>query len=312
MQAKHLRIGLGCGAILLAACALTGAQDLPFEPHHNAGESVTGAFEGWFANPDGTYSLLVGYYNRNLKNAVDIPIGPNNRIEPGGPDLGQPTHFVPGRNWGMFTVKVPKNFGTQRLRWTVVANGKPTVIPLDIQDVYEVSPFVDATGDTPPFIGFSDGGPFLNGPREISESLSGTVGTPVPLTAWVADDAKATLSGGGGGGGAPGGRGRPKLEPVTVRWTLFRGPGTVTFDNAEPVVQKLPLKVTPPGTVFTGKVTNTATFSAPGEYVLDLQAYDASTQIGNGGFQCCWSDAKVKISVKAGAAGQGGSESASR
>ena len=296
---------------MLAACALAAAQDLPFEPHHNSGESITGAFEGWFPNSDGTYSLLVGYYNRNLKNAVDVPIGPNNRIEPGGPDHGQPTHFIPGRNWGMFTVTVPKDFGTQRLRWTVTVNGKPTVIPLDILDVYQVSPFVDATGDTPPFIGFSDGGPFLNGPREISETVTGTVGTPVPLTAWVADDAKSTLSDGGGGGGG-GGRGRAKHEPVTVRWTMFRGPAAVTFDNAAPIVEKLPLKVTPAGTVFTGKVTNTATFSKPGEYELDLQAYDASTQNGNGGFQCCWSDAKVKVSIKGAEAGQSGRESAAR
>ena len=40
---------------------------------------------------------------------LDIPIGPNNRIEPGGPDMGQPTHFLPGRQWGMFTVPVPKD-----------------------------------------------------------------------------------------------------------------------------------------------------------------------------------------------------------
>ena len=294
---------------MLAAGALAGSQDLPFEPHHDSGESITGSFEGWFSNPDGTYSLLVGYYNRNLKHPIDIPIGPNNRIEPGGPDRGQPTHFVPGRNWGMFTVKVPKDFGTQRLRWTVVANGKSTVIPLDIQDVYEVSPFVDATGNTPPFVGFSDNGPFLNGPREISESITGTVGSPVPLTAWVADDAKPTLSGGGGGGT---GRAQKKLEPVTVRWTMYRGPATVAFDNAEPIVQNLPLKLTPPGTVFTGRVTNTVTFAEPGEYMLDLQAYDASTQIGNGGFQCCWSDAKVKVVVKAGGGEQARRESAAR
>ena len=194
-----------------------------------------------------------------------------------GQITGNPRTSFRGRNWGMFTVKVPKDFGAQRLRWTVSVNGKPTVIPLDILDVYQVSPFVDATGDMPPFIGFSDSGPFLNGPREISESITGTVGTPVPLTAWVADDAKATLSdGGGGGGGRPG---RPKHEPVTVRWTMFRGPAPVTFDNAEPIVEKLPLKATPPSTVFTGKVANTVTFTQPGEYVLDLQAYDAARRM---------------------------------
>ncbi len=67
---------------------------------HDAGASVTGAFEGWYKNADGTFSLLLGYYNRNRNQEVDLPVGPNNRIEPGGPDRGQPTHFLPGRGWG--------------------------------------------------------------------------------------------------------------------------------------------------------------------------------------------------------------------
>src|SRR6516165_9640042 len=74
-----------------AFCALLHAQTLPLEPVHENGASITGAFEGWFKNPDGTFSLLLGYYNRNQKQDLDVPIGPNNRIEPGGPDRGQPT-----------------------------------------------------------------------------------------------------------------------------------------------------------------------------------------------------------------------------
>ena len=76
---------------------------------------MTPAFEGWFRNPDGSFSLLVGYYNRNQAQELDVPIGADNRIEPGGPDLGQPTHFRIGRQWGMFVLKVPSNFGQQRL-----------------------------------------------------------------------------------------------------------------------------------------------------------------------------------------------------
>src|SRR5262245_66414614 len=64
------------------------------------GSSVTGAFEGWYYNKDGSISLLLGYFNRNTKQEFDIQPGPNNRIEPGGPDQGQPTHFATGRNWG--------------------------------------------------------------------------------------------------------------------------------------------------------------------------------------------------------------------
>src|SRR5689334_24125627 len=106
--------------ILAAAPLLVHAQALPFEPQHEAGTSVTGAFEGWFKNPDGSFSLLLGYYNRNRKQEVDVPIGPNNRIEPGGPDRGQPTHFMPGRGWGLFVVTVPPDFGEKKITWTLV------------------------------------------------------------------------------------------------------------------------------------------------------------------------------------------------
>src|SRR5262245_30517888 len=101
------------GWVLGGAMSLSG--QLPMEPVREKGQSITGAFEGWYQNPDGTFSLLVGYFNRNSKEVLDIPVGPNNRIEPGGPDQGQPTHFQPRRHWGVFTVTVPKDFGNKRL-----------------------------------------------------------------------------------------------------------------------------------------------------------------------------------------------------
>ena len=72
--------------------ALLAAQNLPLEPVHESGASITGAFEGWFTNPDGSFSLLLGYFNRNAKQEVDIPVGLDNRIEPGGPDQGLERH----------------------------------------------------------------------------------------------------------------------------------------------------------------------------------------------------------------------------
>ena len=71
------------------------------------GSSVTPAYEGWYHDRDGSVRFLVGYYNRNTKQEFDIPAGPDNRIEPGEPDQGQPTHFDTGRQWGVFTLKVP-------------------------------------------------------------------------------------------------------------------------------------------------------------------------------------------------------------
>ena len=101
---------------VLLTAASSARQSLPLEPPKDAGMGITPAFEGWYPNEDGTFTLLIGYFNRNAKQTLDIPIGPNNRIEPGGPDMGQPTYFGVRRNWGVFAITVPKDFGsTKRL-----------------------------------------------------------------------------------------------------------------------------------------------------------------------------------------------------
>ena len=49
---------------IVSAVAQSQAPVLPLGPNKNAGEAVTAAFEGWFYRPDGSISLLVGYFNR--------------------------------------------------------------------------------------------------------------------------------------------------------------------------------------------------------------------------------------------------------
>src|SRR5579862_4887480 len=147
--------------MILAGDAGLSAQQLRTGPPHDSGQSVTGAFEGWFHNEDGTFSLLFGYFNRNLKQQLDIPIGAANRIDPGGPDQGQPTHFLPRRQWGVFTVTVPKDFGSNQVTWTLTANGATTSVPGNLNPLWELSPFRDANGNTPPWIGFAPTGPFV-------------------------------------------------------------------------------------------------------------------------------------------------------
>jgi hypothetical protein len=267
--------------VALPSCAQT---HLPLEPLHDSGQSVTGAFEGWFKNPDGTFSLLFGYFNRNLKEELDIPVGPNNRIEPGGPDQGQPTHFLPRRHWGVFTVTVPKDFGEQKLTWTLVANGQSTVVPGSLNPLWELSPFFDVgLGNTPPVISFEQGGLSVQGPRPITATRATKAGNPLTLTLWVADDAKTY----------PGAK-PPDTPPVTLTWTKFRGPGTVTFANAKPEVKKIEGKTT---AAFSGQATTTAAFSEPGEYILEVTANDWSGE-GGRGFQCCWTNALLKVAVQ--------------
>ena len=105
---------LAAGVALAVSLVVPVAAQLPLPAIKDSGEAIYPAFEGWYPNPDGSYNLLLGYYNRNQKQTLDIPVGPNNRIEPGGPDMGQPTYFQSRRGWGVFTIKVPKDFGSEK------------------------------------------------------------------------------------------------------------------------------------------------------------------------------------------------------
>jgi hypothetical protein len=275
-------------ALAFAGEMLICGQTLPFEPLHDSGQSITGAFEGWFKNPDGRFSLLLGYYNRNQKEELDIRVGPNNRIEPGGPDHGQPTHFLAGRQWGMFAVKVPPDFGEKKITWTIVANGKTTVIPASLKPDYEISPFVEAAvGNTPPVLAFAVDGPSVQGPQGLRVERKTKAGSPLELTVWVSDDAKLTTTSGA----------RPKNlgPPVTLRWSKYRGPGEVRFEKADPEVEAT--KSAKAGAGFSGKATTTVVFSEPGHYALHVVANDYSGE-GGGGFQCCWTTARVDVSVE--------------
>jgi hypothetical protein len=274
-------------AIFIAATLALpiAAAQLPQEPAHQTGAGVTGAFEGWFRNPDGTYTLLFGYYNRNRQEEVDIPIGPQNQIEPGGPDRGQPTHFITGRDWGLFTINVPADFGQKKLTWTLSVNGQVTSIPASLKTEWELSPLVEAAvGNTPPVLSFEEKGPFAQGPIAVKAERTAKVGVPLSITTWVSDDAKFTSNSGA----------RPKNlpAPVTIRWSVFRGVAPVKFSADRPAVEKLER----PGIAFAGKATTSATFSAPGDYILRIVANDYSGD-GGGGFQCCWTNGQVKVSV---------------
>ena len=90
---------------------------------YSKGQSVSPSYEGWTPNEDGSFTLYFGYMNSNWLEEFDVPIGPDNAIEPGGPDRGQPTHFYPRRNPLLFTIRVPKDFGEKELIWTLTTNG---------------------------------------------------------------------------------------------------------------------------------------------------------------------------------------------
>ena len=176
---------------------------LPMGPARERGASVTPAYEGWYRNDDGSFSMLIGYYNRNSKEALTIPVGPNNKIEPGDPDQGQPTFFEMGRQWGVFVIKVPKDFGDKVIRWTIVANGETQSVPFTLNKGYPITPFKElGMGNQPPTLWFGEGGAKVTGPPVgVAGSFSGVVNQPVAITFFAEDvkekDSKACQRGHG-------------------------------------------------------------------------------------------------------------------
>jgi hypothetical protein len=110
-------------AALVTLVCLTGAgAQTRFT--YSSGQVVSPAYEGWRTEADGSVTMVFGYMNQNWLEEFDIPVGPDNVIEPGGPDQGQPTHFYPRRNPFLFTIHVARDFGDKELIWTLKTNGK--------------------------------------------------------------------------------------------------------------------------------------------------------------------------------------------
>ena len=111
-------------AVILGVQEIT-AQRNAGRRSYATGQEVVPAYEGWEQNDDGSFNLVFGTMNRNWEEELHIPIGPHNHIEPGGPDQGQPTHFLPRRNRFLFRIRVPADFGDNEVVWTLTSpNGE--------------------------------------------------------------------------------------------------------------------------------------------------------------------------------------------
>jgi len=290
-RSLFVRAVLAIVALVLVTAAPTAAQQLAMEPLKESGSNIYPAFEGWYKNDDGTFTLLIGYYNRNKKEVLDIAIGPENKIEPGGPDQGQPTHFEVGRGWGTIAIKVPKDFGDKKLVWTLTANGKTVSVPFGIVKGYQIEPFLDAAmGNKPPTIRFSESGTAISGPPPALSAapvVNGAVGENVTLKYWITDDGNDEPPTAGSAAAPPpgGAQAPPRRARLSTTITKYRGPGEVKFADSTPAIEK-------------DIVNTTATFSLPGEYIIRIEGNDSSG-VGGGGFQCCWTTAYLKVNVKA-------------
>ncbi len=267
------RIGAGVATCAVALIATATAQ-----VQYSRGQNVVPVFEGWEPNPDGSYNLLFGYMNRNYEERLHIPLGPNNTLEPGGQDQGQPTYFLPRRNRHVFRLRVAKDFGKKELVWTLTANGRTerayaTLNPdyvLDRQVLYRnntgIDPVTETENNKPPLVSVEDG-----------QRRTIAVGESLVLTAVASDD------------GIPPPTPMPRREVgfrsalgLRVAWFVYRGAGdSVTFEPAQFKPYPDHLRGSPwtpgwapPPLPQDGKFPTRVTFSAPGSYVLRVQAHD--------------------------------------
>jgi hypothetical protein len=131
---------------LLAALLLLDGASAQTRFMYLKGQSLSPAYEGWWPNEDGSFTLFFGYMNSNWEEEFDVAIGPENNIEPGGPDQGQPTHFYPRRNPFLFTIRLPKDFGTTReLVWTLTTHGKTEKAFASLKSDYQIDKQVIST-----------------------------------------------------------------------------------------------------------------------------------------------------------------------
>jgi hypothetical protein len=279
------------------------AQGLTF----NKGQSVSPAFEGWRDNPDGTFSLMFGYMNRNWEEEPNVPVGPHNYFSPGPQDVGQPTHFLPRRNRFVFEVRVPADFGDKELMWHLNVHGEEDIAYGSLRPDYYTDNVVIMSETGTLGAGTSDPALRASTPPEVvmetPEEIEAVVGRPVRIVAVVTDDGlprrvRRTLP--------LDAEGRLDLERATrqppsritvekiiglnMSWSVYRAPETtpdrapmVTFDPPQVATWEdtrpfsnspwAPFWV-PPELPEDGRWIAEVTFSEPGTYILQGRADD--------------------------------------
>lgn len=278
---RHRRcivVVVACG--LAAAGALTAVQAqvprsrLPTEItaiRHNSGQSVIPYFEGWIRNPDGTFDIVFGYFNRNFVQEFAIPASADNRVEPGPMDQGQPTYFLPRRQRFVYRVRVPEDFGKKEVVWTITSNGRMEQGYGNLLPEQEITERVVMTNGN-----FDPGHDDPNKPPsvEIAPVRTPRLGEPVALTAKVTDDGlpkirqaapvPPTPATGPGGFGAQVNTSATLPRETTLTWLQYSGPAKVVFGQTGAL------------RVINGQAVTTATFTAPGSYRLIASGADAS------------------------------------
>ena len=246
-----------------------------------SGGPVVPIFEGWYRNPDGTFELSFGFFNVNTEEVIDVPLGPDNVIEPAQFDGRQPTQFeaVPERDrrhWGAFTVRVPADFGDRDVVWTLRSAGQTLSVPGRLTSPsYELAGWAfPGRASMAPLVRWDQDGPAGRGPGGITTgALQANVGAPLDVGVWVGRDADS---------------GKDE-RPITIKWFKHQGLGEVGF--AERTTEVEPTVWAQAGAA---RVATTATFSEPGDYVLRALVFNVIREFE---FQCCWTNGFLPVTV---------------
>jgi hypothetical protein len=269
--------------------------------------------EGWYGNEDGTYSISFGYLNAN-RDTLEIPIGPDNFIEPAEYNGMQPTTFFPGHHRGIFAATLPAVMRDTDVWWTLrKANGEVTRVPGRIGTVaYQLDWYPRPHGTVPPRVWFDSDGEEGRGPPGVvaERTLTVSAGSPLTVSINVREDSERDTDD------------FRFREPLTLRvvWSKHQGPGRVEFTRHEST--PVPEQAETPaggrgggGGGFQGAgrprpdrievsddveslVRVVATFSEPGEYMLLAQVDNFRATDSGSGDQCCWTNGYVRVSVR--------------
>ena len=292
----------GASVAILASSRVSSAQgpSVYSNIRSASGQIVAPVYEGWFKAGDEIYALY-GYFNPNTQEIVDVPVGPNNKVESGALDQGQPTRFYPGRQHGVFAMVVPNAATMTELNWVLTVQNETLSIPSNLGPEYVIAPLEEPAGrypgNTPPVLMFNQAIRSAQGPTGLTTTQATTVSRALSLDVWVTDDGLPPPPDSSGARGGQGRRGGDRSEPtpdsqtawprppreLAVTWSVYGGPGSVTFSDSTPLVEQ-------------GKASTTATFSEPGDYTLHVVVTDGSRSL----LRCCWTNGYVRVSVDAG------------
>lgn len=298
--------GMALGAALVVASAIMPAYaqdplERPLRINAPTGLPVIPIMEGAYDNGDGSFTVSFGYLNRNEEEVLEIPLGPNNYIEPAQFDGMQPTRFETRRQTGIFTVTVPASMKGESIWWYIKTPGHAMMkVPGRLGKMgYTLDMTPRPQGSLSPRAWFKEGGAKGHDPMGLmaEDVVSTKVGEPTTLTIHTEDISVRDTS-------------DPRYEkpvPLSVTWWKHQGAGDVVFAQHPAMPEPKPIGTGPrqrmPGEnevrldEGNGTAQVLATFAEPGEYLIRTQVDNWDASDSSRGDQCCWTNMFQKVTV---------------